>query len=96
MQTGKIDVAYVAKLCRLKLNQEEIERFNAQLGDILKLVEQLQKIDVSGVPDLPPDFAASGNVLRKDEDRESFPVELALKNAPAQINDLFIVPKIVE
>lgn len=86
----------MAQLCRLKLSQEEIDRFNTQLGDVLKLVEQLQKIDVSGVPDVPPDFAASGNVLRKDEDRESFPVELALSNAPSQINDLFIVPKIVE
>lgn len=89
-------MGYVAKLCRLKLTPEEVERFNAQLGDVLKLVEQLQKIDVSGVPDVPLEGRASGNVLRKDEVKESFSAQDALKNAPSQTNDLFVVPKIVE
>ena len=45
------------------------------------------------VPEVhPPDHP----VLRKDVPSRSLPVEVALSNAPAQANDLIVVPKIVE
>ena len=45
---------------------------------------------------LAKSFRGSFNVTRPDEVRPSLPNEEALRNAPAQANGLFIVPKIVE
>lgn len=91
-----MDVSYVAELARLKLSEEEIAQFQKQLGDILGYVQQLQKIDISSVPDNPVDPNLPTNAIRADEVRESLPVDEALKNAPARANDLIIAPKIVE
>lgn len=91
-----IDVRYVAGLARLQLSDEEQSLFQKQLGDVLGYVAQLQKVDVSSVPDTPIDPHLPTNVLRSDVERESFSVETALQNAPAQANHLITVPKIIE
>jgi aspartyl-tRNA(Asn)/glutamyl-tRNA(Gln) amidotransferase subunit C len=90
-----LDVAYVAKLARLNLTDEETQLFQKQLGDVLKYADKLRAVDVSHV-----EAAAHGipifNVFREDESRDWFTAEQALSNAPRQANDLFIVTKVVE
>src|SRR5579863_1232714 len=49
LSTEKIDVRYVAKLARLALTDEEVERLGAQLTDLLEHVDTLSKLDVSQV-----------------------------------------------
>ena len=44
-----IDVPYLARLARLELTQEEIDLFGGQLGRILDHVEQMNKLDISGI-----------------------------------------------
>src|SRR5437763_33452 len=67
----------------------------AQLGNILGYVEKLKAVDVSQVE--PTAHAVPLlNVTRPDEVRPSLSNDAALRNAPAQANGLFIVPKIVE
>lgn len=95
MAAPDINVEYVAHLARLELSQEERAKFGEQLGQILQYIEKLKELDVSQVE--PTAHAVpSVNVTRPDEIRPSLPHEEALRNAPAQANGLFIVPKIVE
>jgi aspartyl-tRNA(Asn)/glutamyl-tRNA(Gln) amidotransferase subunit C len=95
MDKVEIDIKYVAHLARLALTPEEETKFGAQLGTVLGYVEKLKEVDVSGVE--PTAHAVPlVNVTRTDEVRPSMSQEDALRNAPAQANGLFMVPKIVE
>ena len=95
MSNVDIDVKYVAHLARLSLSPEEERKIGAQLGNILGYIEKLKEVDVSGVEPTAHAFPLV-NVTRADEVRPSLSQEDALRNAPAQTNGLFIVPKIVE
>ena len=90
-----IDVKYVAHLARLALSAEEEQQIGAQLGNILGYIEKLKEVDVTGVEPTAHAFPLV-NVTRPDEVCPSISNEDALRNAPAQANGLFIVPKIVE
>ena len=90
-----LDVAYVARLARINLSEEEANAFQKQLDDVLKYVEKLRHADVSqaeAAAHALPIF----NVFREDEPRDWFTAQQALSNAPRKANDLFIVPKVVE
>jgi aspartyl-tRNA(Asn)/glutamyl-tRNA(Gln) amidotransferase subunit C len=90
-----INIDYVANLARLALSDEEKIRFARQLGDILHYVEKLKGIDVSGVEPMAhasPVF----NVWQEDRSRAGLSVEQALRNAPAQRQNMIAVPKVVE
>ena len=95
MAAVEIDVKYVAHLARLYLSPEEEHRIGEQLGHVLGYIEKLREVDVSGVEPTAHAFPLV-NVVRPDEIRPSINHEDALRNAPAQANGLFIVPKIVE
>ena len=43
------DVRYTAQLARLTLSEEEIEKFQSQLSQVLKYVEKLREVDTTGV-----------------------------------------------
>jgi aspartyl-tRNA(Asn)/glutamyl-tRNA(Gln) amidotransferase subunit C len=95
MAASEIDVKYVAHLARLNLTPEEEKKFGAQLGEVLGYIAQLSELEVSQVE--PTAHAVPlVNVLRPDETRPGLPTGEALRNAPAQANGLFVVPKIVE
>ena len=95
MAQVEIDVKYVAHLARLSLSPEEEQKIGAQFGNILGYIEKLKEVDVTGVEPTAHAFPLV-NVTRPDELRPSISHEEALRNAPAQANGLFIVPKIVE
>ena len=95
MSNVEIDVKYVAHLARLSLSPEEERKIGAQLGNILGYIEKLKEVEVSGVKPTAHAFPLV-NVTRADEVRPSMSQEDALRNAPAQANGLFMVPKIVE
>ena len=92
---NKIDVAYVAQLARLELTDEEKARLAGQLESVLEYVDQLRKLNVEAIE--PTAHAIPQvNVFRKDESRPGMTLDQALKNAPQRMNDLFVVPKVVE
>jgi len=95
MDKVEIDIKYVAHLARLALTPEEEEKFGAQLGTVLGYVEKLKEVDVSGIEPMAHAVPLV-NVTRPDEVRPSMSNEDALRNAPAQANGLFMVPRIVE
>ena len=95
MSAAQFDVKYVAHLARLHLTTDEEKKLGAQLGGILSYIEKLKELDVTNVQ--PTAHAVPlVNVTRPDEVRPSLPHDDALRNAPAQANGLFMVPKIVE
>ena len=95
MSAPQLDIKYVAHLARLHLTPDEEKKLGAQLGGILSYIEKLKELDVAGVE--PTAHAVPlVNVTRPDEVRPSLPHGDALRNAPAQANGLFMVPKIVE
>jgi len=93
MAAPKLNVSDVAALARLTLTPEETEKFSAQLGQILGHMETLGQIATGHVPEVTPPPPPA---LRKDIPPPRLSVEAALSNAPAQANDLILVPKIVE
>ena len=95
MAAAEIDVKYVAHLARISLSPDEEQKLAAQLGNILGYIEKLKGADVTNVEPTAHAFPLV-NVTRADEVRPSLSNEDALRNAPAQANGLFIVPKIVE
>ena len=90
-----LDVAYVAKLARLRLTPEETELFQEQLGHVLAYADKLREIDVSGV-EASAHASPIFNVFREDEAHPWFSSAEALANAPHQANGLFVVTKVVE
>jgi aspartyl-tRNA(Asn)/glutamyl-tRNA(Gln) amidotransferase subunit C len=94
-QPTDLNIDHVAKLARLALTPEEKAKFSEQLGDVLKYIEQLKQVDVSQVEPTAHAFPLY-NVWSEDVAQPGLPVDLALKNAPAQRNHMVVVPKVVE
>ena len=82
---------HVARLARLELRDEEVERLGAQLNEILTAVSKVSELDLSDVPPTshPLDIV---NVWGADEPRPSLPPEEALANAPEREGSYFKVP----
>jgi aspartyl-tRNA(Asn)/glutamyl-tRNA(Gln) amidotransferase subunit C len=93
--SSDLDVAYVARLARINLTEDEAKTFQTQLDDVLKYVEKLRRLDVTGI-DAATHIVPVFNVFRDDAPRDWFTAEQALSNAPRHANGLFIVPKVVE
>jgi aspartyl-tRNA(Asn)/glutamyl-tRNA(Gln) amidotransferase subunit C len=90
-----IDVPYLARLARLEVTPEEVEIFGGQLGRILDHVEQMNKLDITGIE--PTAHAITVfDVIREDGVTESLPKTTILENAPRSANGLFVVPKVLD
>jgi aspartyl-tRNA(Asn)/glutamyl-tRNA(Gln) amidotransferase subunit C len=93
MQISREEVLHVARLARLALTDEEIERFREQLSAILEAVGKVSELDLEGVPPTshPLDLV---NVFGEDEQRPSLEREEALANAPDPERGFFGVPPV--
>ena len=92
---GREDVEHVARLARLALTPEELERMRTQLNAILVHIDALQAVNTDGVE--PTSHAVPVvNVMRDDEPTPCFPPELMLENAPDRSGEFFRVPRIIE
>ena len=88
------DVRHVAKLARLSLKEDDLQRLTDQLESILGYVDKLSEVDVTGVE--PTAHALPlHNVLREDVVEPSLPLEKVLRNAPDVDGRFFKVPKII-
>ena len=91
MAITRDEVLHVAKLARLELTDEEVERLTGELGAILEAVGKVAELDLSDVPPSSHPLAVV-NVWDEDEPRESLPLEDVFVNAPQRELDLFRVP----
>ena len=94
-EESSMNIDYVANLARIELTPKEKEKFQGQLGDVLKYFEKLQKVDVEGVEPTAHAFPRF-NVWDEDQSVEGFTADAALSNAPKARNDQVVVPKVVE
>jgi len=93
VQISREEVLHVARLARLALTEEEVERFRDQLSAILEAVGKVSELDLEGVPPTshPLDLV---NVFAEDEPRPSLSLEDALANAPDPERGFFGVPPV--
>ncbi|HWJ98119.1 MAG TPA: Asp-tRNA(Asn)/Glu-tRNA(Gln) amidotransferase subunit GatC [Acidimicrobiales bacterium] len=88
------DVAHVAKLARLSLDDAELDTFTAQLGAILEHAEDVEALDLADVPPTSHPFDLV-NVLRPDRPGTTLTPDAALAGAPQAEAGRFRVPTIL-
>jgi aspartyl-tRNA(Asn)/glutamyl-tRNA(Gln) amidotransferase subunit C len=85
------EVLHVARLARLELSDEEVERFRGQLSAILEAVSKVSELDLSDVPPTSHPLAIA-NTWAEDEPAPCLTVDEALANAPDRDDDFFRTP----
>ena len=95
MSIDREQVLHIARLARLRLSDEEVERFQSQLGVILDYADSLSSVDTSGVEPtthaVPLQITAREDVVEARLERDD-----VLRNAPDSADGQFRVPKVVE
>jgi aspartyl-tRNA synthetase len=89
------EVMHVAKLARLRLSNDEAERYRMDLNSILGYVTSLEELDTDDITPMSHVLDIK-NVWRKDVPRERNETESLLKNAPDRDKEYYKVPKIME
>ena len=89
------EVKYIARLARLKLDTDELDRYSLQLSSILSHVDKIAELDLAEV-EPTSQVIQRANVFREDETRPSVSQEAALSNGPEVEDGAFRVPPILE
>jgi aspartyl-tRNA(Asn)/glutamyl-tRNA(Gln) amidotransferase subunit C len=95
MAISRSDVQHVARLARLGLDDEEMDRLAAELSHILDAMQALGQLDTSAIPPTAQVIPLQ-NVMRDDTSRPSWPVGDILRNAPATRDQQFLVPPVLD
>ena len=90
-----MDIDYVANLARIELTADERQKFEGQIGDVLKYFEKLQEVNVEGVEPTAHAFPRF-NVWDEDIAVKGSSADEALLNAPKTRSEQVVVPKVVE
>ena len=88
------DAAYVARLARIDLTEEELDLYAGQLAVVIDHAGQLAALDTTGVEPTAHPLPLK-NVLRADETRPLLDRDVVLSQAPAVEDGRFRVPKIL-
>jgi len=88
------DVAHVARLARLTLTDDELERFTGQLASILGHAADVEALDLDDVPPTSHPYPLQ-NVVRPDEARPCLDRDEVLAEAPAAEAGMFRVPPVL-
>jgi aspartyl-tRNA(Asn)/glutamyl-tRNA(Gln) amidotransferase subunit C len=94
MSISRDDVLHVARLARLTLSDDEVERMSGQLSGILGHVAELSQLDLAEVPATAHALSLE-NVTRPDRSRPSWPRDEVLAEAPMPQDGAFRVPPTV-
>ena len=91
MAITRDEVLHVARLAKLALRDDEVERLTRELGAILDAVSKVAELDLADVPPTshPLDVV---NVWAEDEPHEPLSLEESFANAPAREGDQYRVP----
>src|SRR5215208_1928273 len=85
-------VLHVARLARLQLSEDELERFGGELSNVVDWIDKIGEL--GDLADVPPTSHVVDieNALRADEPRASLPKDVALGSAPDPADGGFRVP----
>ena len=95
MSVDSATVRRVARLARLKVDENDVPRLAGELNAILAFVEQLNEVDVTGVEPMTS-VVAFDMRMRDDVVTDGGYAKDVTKNAPASEDEFFMVPKVVE
>ena len=87
----RAQVLHVARLARLELSQDEVDRMASELSHVLDHIEKIRELDLADV-EPTAHVVDIVNVLRADEPEPSLPREVALAGAPEATDTGFAVP----
>ncbi|MDP2632270.1 MAG: Asp-tRNA(Asn)/Glu-tRNA(Gln) amidotransferase subunit GatC [Candidatus Curtissbacteria bacterium] len=90
-----INIEYLAKLANLPLTEQEKQKFEKQLQEILSYISKLNEVDTKKVEPIGH-ITGLANVTRPDEAKSSLNPDESLKNAPKIHNGFFEVDAIFE
>ena len=98
MKITEDEVRYVADLANLKLTEDEVRKFQADLDEILVHMDRLKEIDTSQVEPMSQVLyeAEETATLRADRERPGLGSQLALANAPLASSGYFKVPEVIK
>ena len=94
MKIDKKTTLKIAKLTRLKIEDDEITELSSQLSSILDWVEQLNEVNTDNIEPLS-NVSVSELPLRKDKEINENKSDDILSNAPEKLENYFVVPKVV-
>jgi aspartyl-tRNA(Asn)/glutamyl-tRNA(Gln) amidotransferase subunit C len=87
----RAQVLHVARLARLELTDEEVDRMAVELSKVLDHIDKIRELDLEGVP--PTSHVVDVvDVLRADQPEPSLPQHVILAAAPEPLNAGFGVP----
>jgi aspartyl-tRNA(Asn)/glutamyl-tRNA(Gln) amidotransferase subunit C len=95
MAISREDVQHVARLARLGLSDDEMDRLALELDHILDAMQALRDLDTSAIPPTAQVIPLQ-NVMRDDVSRPSWPIEDILLNAPDTRDGQFVVPPVLD
>ena len=95
MSVDQATVKRVARLARIKVADTDLPRLAGELNTILHWIEQLNEVDIAGVEPLTS-VVSMKMKMRKDEVTDGHIPADVVKNAAAQEDNFFMVPKVVE
>jgi len=94
MEISKEEILHIAKLARLKLEEEEIPDYIRNLQDILNFANVVNKAPIDGL-DTSVGTIDNFNVFRKDDIKVFEDNKSLLQNAPEQEDNMFKIPKVI-
>lgn len=90
-----IDIAKVARLARLALNDDELDRYRQQCEVVLEHAARVQTLPTEGVVPTSHPLPRT-NAFREDVVTECLEREEVLAQAPERDGDFFVVPRILD
>lgn len=95
MSIDAATVKRIGRLARIRVEENEVEKYQGELNAILGFVEQLNEVDVTGVEAMT---SVTPMTLRRREDAitDGGYADRIVANAPLSEDNFFMVPKVVE
>lgn len=94
MEISKEEILHIADLAQLTLEENEVEKYKADLEEILNFANTVKNAQVEDL-DVTIGANEAKNVFRKDEVKQFDNIEGLLQNAPEQDRHMFKIPKVL-
>lgn len=94
MQIEDNVVLHIAKLARLKLDENELENYKKNLQEILDFADTIKNVNTDNIGETIG-INENYNVFRKDEIKQESNKDELLANAPSQDEGMFRIPKVI-
>jgi len=95
MSLTRDDVYRIAHLARIEISEAQANATLAQLNDIFAMIEKMQRVNTDGIEPMSHPLGGSQR-LRDDAVSEPDQRAANMRNAPEQVDGLFLVPRVIE